>query len=71
LSLLERKSGSPDDLGTGTSSLEHTTGGPGQITRLYVLDNDGEALAIEVTDLDGGSNLDTYAEVISQFSFQS
>lgn len=56
-------------IGVGRSSLEHAVVDQGK-TRLYLLDNEGGALAIEVYDADDdGRDLDTYSAVVEDMSF--
>ncbi|MCW2543295.1 MAG: hypothetical protein JWM40_847 [Frankiales bacterium] len=55
-------------IGVGSSRLEHNTG-PGQKTRMYVLNHAGAALAIEVVDVHGGRDLDVHAAITQQLSF--
>jgi hypothetical protein len=50
------------------SGLDHGMN-PGQKTRLYLLRSNGCALAIEVTDVSGGTHLDAYSSVVSTFEF--
>jgi len=55
-------------IGVGRSGLEHNTG-PGQKTRLYLLDHGGDALAIEAVDVHGGRDLDAHSAVTQALSF--
>jgi hypothetical protein len=54
--------------GVPPSGLDHGLS-PGQAMRLYVLDSNGGALAIEVTDVSGGGHLDGYTSVVSALKF--
>lgn len=59
----------PTLIGVGRSALDHNVVGRGK-TRLYLLDNDGAALAIEVFDSDdGGPDLDAYSAVVEDINF--
>lgn len=55
------------DLSVG---VEHNTG-PGAKTRMYVLNNDGGALAVEVVDVHGGDHLDGLSAIVHTMSFAS
>jgi hypothetical protein len=54
--------------GVGVSGLDHNIG-PGRATRLYLLDNAGGALAIEVVDVSGGGHLNGYSSVVDTMRF--
>lgn len=56
-------------IGVDRSALEHAVVDRGK-TRVYLLDNDGGALAVEVYDVDDdGRDLDTYSAVVEDMSF--
>ena len=54
--------------GVGSSGLDHNTG-PGQKTRIYLLDHGGNALAIEVVDVHRGRDLDAHSALTKMLSF--
>ncbi len=58
----------PFIIGVGRSAVEHNIG-PGQKARLYLLDNGGDALAIEVVDVHGGIDLDANSALTETLSF--
>jgi hypothetical protein len=55
-------------VGLAPSGLEHGPV-PGGVMRLYLLDNNGMTLAIEVTDVSAGRHLEEYAKVVKDFQF--
>jgi hypothetical protein len=54
--------------GTHHASLEHNIG-PGQAWRLYLLENEGATMAIEVDDIADAGHLDDYADVVESMIF--
>lgn len=54
--------------GLGVSGLDHNIL-PGQVTRLYLLDYAGGALAIEVVDIKDAHHLSAYSDLVSKLQF--
>lgn len=57
-------------VGVGQTGLDHNVG-PGAKTRLYLLENAGKALCIEVVDVNGGRDLDSHSSIVADIRFQS
>jgi hypothetical protein len=57
--------------GAGTSSGVDHPMGPGLIMRLYLLDLPGSTLAVELSDISGGTHLDAYSAIVAQLRFGS
>jgi hypothetical protein len=55
-------------VGSLSTYLDHNVSGR-HATRLYLLDNGGTALAIEVVDISGGSHLNGYSRVVETMRF--
>jgi hypothetical protein len=55
-------------VGSLATYLDHNVSGR-HATRLYLLDNDGATLAIEVVDISGGSHLAGYSTVVQTMRF--
>jgi hypothetical protein len=56
-------------IGAQDSDLQHNTGNAGQKTRLFLLDHDGELLAIELVHVKGGGDLDAYSAITKTLVF--
>ena len=58
----------PMIIGVGLSELEHAVI-PGLTIRLLLLKDHGSVLAVEIDDVSGGANLDTYEPLVETFDF--
>ena len=54
--------------GLSPTGLDHNVG-PGNATRLYLLDNAGVALCVEVVDIRDAHHLDRYSGIVDQLKF--
>lgn len=55
--------------GVAPSDLDHPIGPSPYVMRLYLLDHADAALAIELSDISGGTHLDAYSVIVDQLQF--